>query len=543
MDTPLNASSSTAGTLFSSNIFEIPRFQREYSWGVDEVKDFWSDLKSSIESDAYFLGLVILTKPVKDNAERKFVVDGQQRIITLSLLASAIYHEAKRRDRKALAERVQASFLSGIDYETDENIPRVKLSDVADDKTFQNLVLNGKYISNTEDEESVSSRIKKSYDFLTKSLKEDLAQDPFKRLGKWMEFLTNNLYFAVFIHPDSTSAYQVFEVINTRGKDLTTADLLKNYVLSQTSASDQTQVYERWQRLSKQFSTEGGNNFVQFIRHSVTVRCGHVLPKDLFGFLAGRINSGERTAPTPNELLNILENDLALYLQMVDPTSAGPAETDVIGVFSALGSLGVLAVRPILLACTTSDDAIEGMRYILRLVVRRMVVGNLGTGNVERKFGEAARAINDSKDWRAMIDVLKDLDPSRLDFETQLARRSLNKQVLYLIRRSIIKKTITPHIDGVLHLIWTKQAPFDSMTEEEGLFWMSTIGNTFLSKLDRRSRTIQSWENFKEDMLEHGVEGERVDDLNSIPIWNAATVESIGNELAIVAGEIWYDVE
>jgi uncharacterized protein with ParB-like and HNH nuclease domain len=136
---PLNASARSAGTLLSSFVFEVPEFQREYSWADDEVADFWSDLQASLESEVpYFLGLVILT----DSPKRKFVVDGQQRLITLTLLAAAIYFEA-RQDRKALADRIQADFIRSIDYDTDKTDPRLFLSDEADNHTFQTIIKTG----------------------------------------------------------------------------------------------------------------------------------------------------------------------------------------------------------------------------------------------------------------------------------------------------------------------------------------------------------------------------------------------------------------
>lgn len=62
MDTPLNASASSAGAVFSNSIFEVPQFQREYSWTAkEEVTEFWTDLSGSISSEVYFLGLLILT--------------------------------------------------------------------------------------------------------------------------------------------------------------------------------------------------------------------------------------------------------------------------------------------------------------------------------------------------------------------------------------------------------------------------------------------------------------------------------------------------
>ena len=81
MDTPLSASANSAGSVLANWSFEVPQFQREYSWSSDgEVEEFWSDLKNSLGSEVYFLGLIILT----DDIQRKHVVDGQQRLISIT---------------------------------------------------------------------------------------------------------------------------------------------------------------------------------------------------------------------------------------------------------------------------------------------------------------------------------------------------------------------------------------------------------------------------------------------------------------------------
>ena len=542
MDTPLKASASSAGAVFSNNTFDIPRYQREYSWGQDEVKDFWSDLSSSLDLESYFLGLVILTSPAEGEGARKHVVDGQQRIITLSLLTTALYYEALRRERKALAERIQGTFLRSIDYDSDEQLPRVRLSDANDDQTFRQILNTGRPDTDT-DENTVSGKIRASYHFLSRQLQENLAKDPFKRLGKWTDFLTNRLYFAVFVHPDASSAYQVFEVINTRGKDLTTADLLKNYVLSQTAPARQSETYNQWQQLSQAFASEETSNLVQYIRHVVTVDYGHVLPKDLFGFVAGRIKLGERLPPSSGQLLNTLENRLPIYQQMMDPTLPGPADPEALRIFAALNMLGVIAVRPILLACFETQQSIEGMKYVLRLVVRRIVVGNLGTGNVERKFGEAAKKIKEDGSWTSMIAVLRDLNPTKEYFVEQLMTRSLNKQTLYFLRRSIIEDSVTPSVGGTLQFIWTRQAPFEGMGEEEGSYWASTLGNTLLLKIERRPKSVTTWRSFQKEMLSEAVQGEWVAKLQSVSEWNAHELAAVGRDLASAAGEIWFHGE
>ncbi|MEN5145885.1 DUF262 domain-containing protein [Brevundimonas diminuta] len=537
MTSPLNASASSAGALISNSRFTVPSFQREYAWGKEEVGEFWRDLSGSLDADSYFLGLVILTE---ENGTR-YVVDGQQRLITLSLLATALYHEALIRDRRALADRIQSDFLRSIDYETDSTDPRILLTDPSDNKTFQTLLDTGDVSSISAIPGSVSEKMLESYAFVKSSLQSDLSTDPFKRLGKWTEFITNRLYFAVFIHPDPATAYQVFEVINTRGKDLTTADLLKNYILSQTAPQKRDDRYDQWKEVSRPFPPEGTNNFVQYIRHVVTVEGGHILPKDLFGFLAQRDKSRGRTPPAPDRLMALLEDRLPLYLQMIDQTAAGPADQDALGVFSALNSLGVIAVRPILLAMSDVPHSVDGMRFILQLVVRRMVVGNLGTGNVERRFGEAAKKVADSGNWSSIIDDFSDLNPSKDEFVNQLKKRSFNKAVLAFLRRSIIQDSITPDHSGTLHFIWERQAgDWKTMSEEDGSFWQSTIGNTFLADLERRPREVTDWNSFKALIMPHSVQGEWKARLSQVGSWDTDAVANIGVELAEAGGNLWY---
>ena len=536
MTNPLSASSNPAGALMSNSTFVVPPFQRDYAWGDDEVDVFLSDIHNSLDEDSYFLGLIILTR--EGNGYE--VVDGQQRIITLTLLATALYHEANFRERRALADRIQSDFLRTINYQTDDTDPRVRLSDAGDDATLQRLLDTGS-AGQIADGDLVSARMAKSYKQIQTFLRQDLTKDPFKQLGRWTDFITNKLYFAVFIHPDSNSAYQVFEVINTRGKELTTADLLKNYIISQTPGAAKQGRYDQWKHISNLLPSEGGNNLVQYIRHVVTAESGYVLPKDLFGFLAQRVAYRGKTPPSPDSLMKKLEDRLPLYMQMIDPTSPGPAEPDALRVFAALNSLGVITVRPILLAMSDLPDALDGMRFILKLVVSRVVVGNLGTGNVERRFGEAARKISETRRWDSIVDDLSDLIPNDDDFKRELERRTLGKSVLEFVRRSIVQGTITPEDSGVAHLIAVKQGPgWSDLTDEEKTTWASTIGNSFLAKIGRRPKEVINWRSFKDLMLPQAADNEWVDELEAIDRWDVAAISSLGSELAEAARKIWY---
>ncbi|RKQ89569.1 uncharacterized protein DUF262 [Maricaulis maris] len=539
MQSPLNAAAQTVGALFSDSTFLIPQYQREYSWQDEEVSEFWSDLSGSLEQDAYFLGLVILT----DEGDVRHVVDGQQRIITLTLLAMALYIEAVDRGRAALAERIQAEFLQTIDYSTDETHSRVKLSDPVDNETFQAILIN-KGTPNGVGDGEVSKRLIAAFNYIRNALRHDLRGDPFKRLGKWTEFLNKKVYFAVFVHPDAATAYQVFEVINTRGRDLTTADLLKNYILSQTSPPNREDRYQQWQSISRVFPPEGSNNtFVQYIRHVVTVGCGHVLPKNLFKFLAQRQLVQGRTPPNPDQLMAELEKFLPVYQQIIEPETSGPASDFALRVFDSLNHLGVMTVRPILLAMKELEDGDAGMEFLLRLVVRRIVVGNLGTGNVERRMGDVAKKIAETNNWRHLQTDLRDLNPSRDEFVNQLSRRSFNKGTLTFVRRSLIENSICPSDQGILHFIWQRKGMehWGEISEEEGSFWAATIGNTFLSDLKRRpDDATRSWEGFKSSMINDTAHGEDLTAFLDVHEWRPEVIQHFGEVAAERAAKLWY---
>jgi hypothetical protein len=214
-----------------------------------------------------------------------------------------------------------------------------------------------------------------------------------------------------------------------------------------------------------------GKAKIRELRHAVTVESGHVLPKDLFGFLAGRVKHFDRKPPSPSELVTLLERHLPIYRQMMDPTLPGPADPEALGIFAALNSLGVIAVRPILLAAANASDSLNGMKYVLRLVVHRIVVGSLGTGNIERRFGEAAREVSKTRSWRVLRDDLNDLDPGEDDFVDQLRKRPFKKGVLAFLRRSIIERSITPSDEGTLHFIWAPQfSNWREMGQEGGAY-------------------------------------------------------------------------
>jgi Protein of unknown function DUF262 len=535
---PLNASATTVGSLMASSTFQIPAYQREYAWGKLEVTEFWDDLSHALALGPYFLGLIILTGEDK----RKQVVDGQQRLLSITLLAAALRHAAIDVGRKALADQIQSTILRSLDYATDEVYPRIILTDPRANKTLQSIIDKGAAGADLEVEDGSSSRrLWEAYTYFRDQLPS--GADIFRQLGTWAEFINEQLYVAVFDHPDEAAAYSVFEVVNTRGKQLTTADLLKNYVLRETPEERRDERYQQWYRMTEEFEQVGSQNFVQFIRHVINLRAGYILPKDLYNYISRRGEFAGAAVSSVDELMDQLQSCLPLYLQLVDPTTDGPAESSTLDIFVALNDLGVSAVRPLLLAISTTKDPTSGMSQVLRMIVKRMVVGNLGASSVERRFAEAARIVHEQNSWLAGLRVLREMEHSRDEFITQLTRRSYNRNILAFIRRSIVFQTVTPATVGTLQYLRPRQPlgnTWPEFTDEDQAFWGSTLGNSILVNIEKRPRGANTWTGVRERLLPRAIPEESVGSLLEYETWDPTAVEQVGNLLAEAAARVWY---
>ena len=544
MTMPPLASTPHAGGLLSNYRFRIPSYQREYSWNRDEVDYFWEDIKSGIEEDGYFLGLVILT----ENEGVMNIVDGQQRIVTLVLLAKVLHNMALKLNRKALADLIESTFLRFADYTTDEKNPRISFADSIDNGVFQEIIEKGVAPDIKSDDSAVNISLRqmvKAFKHLESIVNAYLGDNDnaFRSLGKLTEFVIDKLYFTVFVHPDEASAYRIFEAINTRGLDLTTADLLKSYVLRTTPDKIKSKTYDEWQRISREFSSKTfGSTFVQYIKHVVSVECGHIRQRELYDFIS-KNRSFKKSPPTPKKLLDILSKRLDVYRQIDNPNALGPIEGRQVEIISAFNSIGIITVRPILIALYEMENkklGTQGMEELLRLVVRRMVVGNIGAGLVESQFGDVAKIISDTGDWKCFYDSLTDFNQSKESFIDHLTKRSFNKRTLTFIRQSIIQKTIAPQKGGHFHLIWPRYPNWEYLKDEDS-YWASTLGNSVLStRLSRPRNSTGSWETFKEHFLNYAVEGEIEDKLIKYEKWDREAVAEVGKDVAEMAASVWY---
>ena len=229
--------------LFSSEKYMVPRFQRQYTWGTDHVSDFWTDVSGG--DDDYFIGTLIMNYERYKQDRTVEIIDGQQRLLTLTVLMAILRNGAIDLGEKDLAHRIQARTIAVEDLASGKQTYRIVCGDTT--KEFFE-----KYIQNEDSGHSISgldeidlSReeilIKKCYVELKGRVDEELAnqQSPLTKknwLQETVEKISDLRIIRISINNED-KAYDIFETVNARGKELSVADLLKSLIFRNIRAT------------------------------------------------------------------------------------------------------------------------------------------------------------------------------------------------------------------------------------------------------------------------------------------------------------------
>lgn len=232
--------------------YVIPLYQRSYAWGRTQAADLLDDLaRAGALGKAHFLGTFLYnSEPSEDGAELRVVIDGQQRITTVSLLVLALTEIIGKGETASSSQLPQANQLRARYVQEPAGAgayqPKLRLGE-ADNATFCALVLQKPLPDDT------SEKILDVYRYFVRRLEGgdiDLAQ-------VWTGLSATYLICAKADAADHTQL--IFESLNSKGKPLTLADLVRNYLLIAKSHDEQTRLYhEYWAPIVGMFQPDPG---------------------------------------------------------------------------------------------------------------------------------------------------------------------------------------------------------------------------------------------------------------------------------------------
>jgi uncharacterized protein with ParB-like and HNH nuclease domain len=368
---------SVSDLLHGSYQYVIPLFQRYYCWTAPNWDQLWADLAARLEAPAekkQFLGsLVTVVHRAEPGSPTPFhVIDGQQRLTTLSALLCAIRDAAEERGWSELAAEVDESFLV---HRFRKGPERFKLYPRQRDR--------GHWFELVEGRATTEVGIVGAYLFFRRKMAETGCLDSAEALRELVAVVTTRIEL-VAITLDGENPYRIFKSLNSTGVDLEQGDLIRNHVFMAVDPADQDDFDDRhWRPVERHFERKGeqldGRLFASFLR-DVLLRSGEYLGKH-----ATYDTFDERYAHGEFEPVEIAK-ELKILAEVYDIIRGRKEHADK-SVNQALKSLAELQVStswPLVLRLMEAEanglidvtSLARGLRSLASFVLRRLVCGD-----------------------------------------------------------------------------------------------------------------------------------------------------------------------
>lgn len=237
--------------LTENKCYEIPRYQRPYSWIDEQTNELLQDINDAYDDKQreYFIGSIITIEKEKDALYE--VVDGQQRLITLNLIF------AKLRDLiqdAAIKAELQQRIMPVNVFTKTPGTPRLTVRK-EDQAFFRDHILLSKPIKDPKDLSKTQSLMNSN----SNEIEHFLNNKEKDNLPLFANYILNNIYLVFVKTNDFSSAYRLFNVLNTRGLPLLNSDLLKTrlFELSDDSEMNKDEIERRWSELEDIIGLDG----------------------------------------------------------------------------------------------------------------------------------------------------------------------------------------------------------------------------------------------------------------------------------------------
>ena len=412
-----------------SNQFSIPIYQRLYSWTEKECERLWNDIittGSKKDIPSHFIGSIMyiekglyqISKP-----EPLLIIDGQQRLTTVSLLLEALARKIGDNEIEGFsAKKIRNYYLINPLEEGDR---KYKLLLPQNDRTTYISILDQK-----EYPKEFSVRIKDIFEYFTNKI-DELSENDIQSLclGLLKLFIVD-----ISLNRDHDNPQLIFESMNSTGKDLSQADLIRNFMLMRLEGDIQKRLYEDyWRPMEVEFGQEAYSSyFDSFMRHYLTMKTGNIpnIDEVYEEFKKYFYNSQKDNEEELKELKKYTAYFCAMALDKEQDKELKEA-------FSDLSELKVDVSYPLLLELyndykmniLSKDDFIEIIRLIESYVFRRAVCG-IPTNSLNKTFAGFGKSIikeNYLESVKAHFDKMTSYRrfPNDEEFVTELTCRDL----------------------------------------------------------------------------------------------------------------------
>lgn len=427
--------------------FKVPKYQRGYAWKVENIDDFWQDIKDTYESknDGHFFGSLILSKKndFEEQSKRLEIIDGQQRVITFIIffrvLHDLIYETGSAKDS-----------LKKIIWK--ENEPRLIVGE--ENQRFFDYWFS-QFPDKRDDRKGLRKPellMKEAYNQLLKSVTdyarakgrdgETMARD------LWDLFDEEKLFLLSIIVPSDQDAFTIFETINAKRVDLTPSELIKNGIFARSKKYGEdvySSVESSWTSMVDSLSNNtgvlsGDIDITDYIRHLCIARYGVAIrDKQLYREFFKFVSDKDELL----DIMNSLEQEADAYASIVHKQLA--YGTHNLSEFSTIYELNLVQIRPFLLSLIVKKIDKEELSSIAKIItstlIRRSLIGS-NPNELESVFISAAHSLR-VEGLRALVklkDDLTELCPSNSALESAIVVQGdarISKTILLHMEKNI----------------------------------------------------------------------------------------------------------
>lgn len=543
--------------------FVIPIYQRTYSWTEKECKQLWDDViraGRSTQINGHFVGSIVYVEKglyQVSNQSSLLVIDGQQRLTTITLLLAALVNKLesfppeKQEIIDGFSPRKITHYYLVNPEENKDKYYKLILSDVDKDSLIAIL-------SDRQKPKNASNRIYTNFNNFQKWIDENSNE-----LLSLCHGIAKLFVVDIALSREQDNPQLIFESMNSTGKELTQADLIRNFILMGLDIQQQTELYENyWRPMEIDFGQDAyTTNFDGFMRHYLTVKTGSI-PRVSEIYEGFKMHSNLLVSKDVD--ISEIVKDIKKYSQYYCSMALNKEEDpDLKKVFSDLRELKVDVAYPMLLEMyddykvelLTHREFLEIVRLIESYVFRRTICA-IPTNSLNKIFSSFLKSV-DKNEYVQSVKAQFILLPSYRRFPNdQEFKESLIVRDLYNIpRRSYWLRRIENfdrkervEVDQytIEHIMPQNSKLSNEWKQELGPEW-ERIQNKWLHTLGNLTLTAYNAEYSDKPFLEKRDKENGFKDspiklnqtLRNVSKWNESAIIKRANVLGDTAIKVW----
>jgi len=541
--------------LHRSAQFLIPIYQRTYNWPAKQCEQLWEDILRAGQDDAvdgHFIGsMVYVERGLYSHSAipQLLVIDGQQRLTTVSLIITAL---SRAIGEKPAIEGMSARKLANyylLNAEEDGDLRFKLLLTRSDRETLQKLI-EGKTLP-----ETASERVEQNYRLFEDKLRrsgDDVHTAVYRGLSKL-------IIVDIALDRDRDNPQLIFESLNSTGLDLSQADLIRNYVLMGLEPKVQQTLYEEhWFPMEQGFGQQYTQQFDRFMRDYLTVKTG-TIPRTQEVYEA--FKKFTRTRATP---IGEIIADVHRYAEYFTAFALErERDKDLLRAFQDLNELKVDVAYPLLLemyhdyreGALERDELLQSVRLVESYVFRRAVC-EIPTNSLNKTFATLSRELKKDRYLESLKAALLRLSSYRRYPDDEEFKRGLMVRDLYNTRSRNYwlrrlenhqrKERVNVEEYTIEHIMPQNENLSAAWRAELGENWKS-VHATYLHTLGNLTLTGYNPELSDRSFAEkRDMDGGFRDSplrlnkgLGQVDRWGEAAIRQRAEQLAALAAEVW----